>query len=634
MSSPTGTPKPADPFYNLWLQLRECHQEGLQGLEEKVCKLKKERRLDAESLQLFYTHNQELKEQTKTLQDANRLLEDRLRTKECNRCATLEENLKKWQDHSEQTISKLKYERKCLEDENRKLQAELQILKTCSEPQAALSPEHEDGIIPDSPVLASSLPAANKLKKRKYTDNSRHVHYAEDFNWALFKDQESNDTTRLAKRTQMLAPNTCEMETSQILGEEENGVIADTCGLELVNTLHIKTTAEGKQFSSKPSRSSGVRPKPRRMSSLSAPIHSPDSTTAKSSSLLPRGEKLTDSGDLGKDKTTKDDDDDEAKGPEDGETCDRVNGKKSDSRVEPMKQTCKTMKAQSFTEPPGSRVQTLNQALNVDCGSPAFKKPNQIPKEDHRRRSHPQVQSATHKRALPENAQRKHTVENMWSIDPALALSMYDSEQGADEDTEQQREELLDSDCTWISHSLLQGRGEEDEDERGVSGIGDKANDSLDRMFDTTAHEEYISYNTSQVASCPSEDEEEQDEKESPEKSPRLRKVQHPTFAHAAVVRKKDERRKLKGTTCKECEVYYAHLPEEEKVKKLSECSRHRHRFIPPSTPENFWEVGFPSTQTCIERGYIKEEQMPQSRLRRKQPFAALFSPKNSQQES
>lgn len=31
--------------------------------------------------------------------------------------------------------------------------------------------------------------------------------------------------------------------------------------------------------------------------------------------------------------------------------------------------------------------------------------------------------------------------------------------------------------------------------------------------------------------------------------------TRHPKFAHVAVVRKKDERRKLKGTTCKECEI-------------------------------------------------------------------------------
>ena len=48
---------------------------------------------------------------------------------------------------------------------------------------------------------------------------------------------------------------------------------------------------------------------------------------------------------------------------------------------------------------------------------------------------------------------------------------------------------------------------------------------------------------------------------------------------------------------------YYADIPEEEREKKLAACSRHRFRYIPPNTPENFWEVGFPSTQTCMERG-------------------------------
>uniref|UniRef100_A0A3P8SKY8 DNA endonuclease activator Ctp1 C-terminal domain-containing protein n=1 Tax=Amphiprion percula TaxID=161767 RepID=A0A3P8SKY8_AMPPE len=74
-------------------------------------------------------------------------------------------------------------------------------------------------------------------------------------------------------------------------------------------------------------------------------------------------------------------------------------------------------------------------------------------------------------------------------------------------------------------------------------------------------------------------------------------------------------------------------MPEEEKQKKLSACSRHRFLYIPPCTPENFWEVGFPSTQTCIERGYIKEDKNPQARLRRRQPLTALFSLKQSQQE-
>ncbi|XP_054621317.1 DNA endonuclease RBBP8 isoform X5 [Dunckerocampus dactyliophorus] len=518
MSSLTSTPK-ADPFHALWKQLWECHQTGLQELEEKVSKLKKERNLDAQRLEVFYTRNQELKEQNKGLRDAISLLEDRLRAGECDRCSVLEENLKSSQHQREQIINKLKHERKCLEDENGKLCAELQKLKRCAEPQVAVAAEQEDGIIPDSPVLASSLPPAKKLKKRKNPDKSKHVHYTEEpsfINKSLFKDvsNELVGASKNAPRVEVLVPNTCEIDASQIGGEEENGgeVIAETCALELVDICHMVETP------------------------------------------------------------------------------------------------------------------------SVDCGIPAFKKPNSKLLEH--RWSHLHGHNAAHGQTQPCD-ERTQRVENMWSIDPALTFSLYESERGADEHEE--HGEPLDSDCTWVSHSLLQGRRESDPDEEhGVSGIGEKANDSLDGMFDTTAHEEYVSYNRSQVASedVKEEEQQEDEEQEPSEDYPRVHKAKHPTFAHVAVVRKKDERRKLKGTTCKECEVYYAHLPEEEKEKKLSECSRHRHRFIPPSTPEHFWEVGFPSTQTCIERGYIREEKTPSARLRRKQPFTALFSPKSSQKDS
>ncbi|NXO34440.1 CTIP endonuclease, partial [Locustella ochotensis] len=105
-------------------------------------------------------------------------------------------------------------------------------------------------------------------------------------------------------------------------------------------------------------------------------------------------------------------------------------------------------------------------------------------------------------------------------------------------------------------------------------------------------------------------------------------------FPHIEVIRKKEERRKLLGHTCKECEIYYADIPEEEREKKLASCSRHRFRYIPPSTPENFWEVGFPSTQTCVERGYIKEDLAPCQRPKRRQPYAVMFSPKGKEQKT
>ncbi|KAB0355974.1 hypothetical protein FD754_000130 [Muntiacus muntjak] len=53
--------------------------------------------------------------------------------------------------------------------------------------------------------------------------------------------------------------------------------------------------------------------------------------------------------------------------------------------------------------------------------------------------------------------------------------------------------------------------------------------------------------------------------------------------------------------------------------------------FFPVS---NFWEVGFPSTQTCMERGYIKEDLDPCPRPKRRQPYNAMFSPKGKEQKT
>ncbi|XP_005107975.1 uncharacterized protein LOC101854667 [Aplysia californica] len=69
-------------------------------------------------------------------------------------------------------------------------------------------------------------------------------------------------------------------------------------------------------------------------------------------------------------------------------------------------------------------------------------------------------------------------------------------------------------------------------------------------------------------------------------------------FAHVEVVRKHSERNKLQGFSCKQCHDYYKNsgLSEEEMQQKMKECSRHRDKFRPPSTPEHFWSLGFPDT--------------------------------------
>ncbi|NXN09680.1 CTIP endonuclease, partial [Indicator maculatus] len=180
-------------------------------------------------------------------------------------------------------------------------------------------------------------------------------------------------------------------------------------------------------------------------------------------------------------------------------------------------------------------------------------------------------------------------------------------------------------------------------------------------MFDRTSHEGYESCLAEDSSSRCEEKEtlhDEEQEKAIPAASKKLRKQEDKQdkakqkafvepyfksderkntvldFPHIEIIRKKEERRKLPGHTCKECEIYYADIPEEEREKKLASCSRHRFRYIPPNSPENFWEVGFPSTQTCVERGYIKEDVGPCQRPRRRQPYAVMFSPKAKEQKT
>ncbi|XP_070841964.1 DNA endonuclease RBBP8 [Chaetodon trifascialis] len=671
MSSPglsSGTPKQTDLFEDLWRQLRECHQNALQELEAKVSKLKKERCLDAQRLEVFYNRSQQLKEQNKTLQDAISLLEERLRAGECDRCAILEDNLKVHQVQNLRLITTLKNERNSLEDENRKLRTELQKLKMSrSELQQATSPEQEDGIIPDSPVLPSSLPVANKLKKRRNTDKKKHVRYAEmpllQSNNSLFNELNKGlvDVAKNPGRAEVLVPNTCELDTSQVANDVNlEEAIAETCALELFDRRHLKTS-EGQQSSSKNPRKYDVHMKLYQSSPLSTLIHSPDSTTERSPSILPRVKRFSEGGSINQAKRKKEecepDMQEEKKGVQEGMDKQRES---SHIQEELMKRTSAPLSSQSFEKDPlDIKVQSAQhgtsiQRPDVSCTSPAFKKPSvrgEANKGGGGTRGSPlQELNASHDRQDEEDG--KCSLEPMWSIDPALALSMYDSEWRGDEDEQECEGELVDTDCTWVSHSVLQRRGENTTDRRDtVSGLGEKANDSLDMMFDTTAYGEYKSYNSSHLGQsqpCDEDDDEDgaddkeeeedddidQDPHENTMSQSKENKAQRPAFAHVTVVRKKDERRKLKGTTCKECEIYYAHLPEEEKQKKLSACSRHRFLYIPPCTPENFWEVGFPSTQTCIDRGYIKEEQNPQAHSRRRQPLNALFSPKRNQQQS
>ncbi|NXP39637.1 CTIP endonuclease, partial [Leiothrix lutea] len=272
----------------------------------------------------------------------------------------------------------------------------------------------------------------------------------------------------------------------------------------------------------------------------------------------------------------------------------------------------------------------------------------------------------------------KPSLENFqWSIDPGADLSQYKMDITVI-DTKvnfyyKVGGEVVDMDYTYVSDSvLLKMKNQEQNQESSprktffflFSSLwfvflwyGGEITD----LFDRTTHEEFESCLPEDSPSACDEKEtlhdEEQDKgmtaaskklKEHEDKQDKAkqkafvepyfksdeRKNTVLDFPHIEVIRKKEERRKLLGHTCKECEIYYADIPEEEREKKLASCSRHRFRYIPPNTPDNFWEVGFPSTQTCVERGYIKEDLAPCQRPKRRQPYAVMFSPKAKEQKT
>ncbi|CAF0777718.1 unnamed protein product [Didymodactylos carnosus] len=66
---------------------------------------------------------------------------------------------------------------------------------------------------------------------------------------------------------------------------------------------------------------------------------------------------------------------------------------------------------------------------------------------------------------------------------------------------------------------------------------------------------------------------------------------------------------------CRACRDYWICLPDQ--LKKNYRC-KHRQRPI-ITTPQHFWSLGVPNTQTCLERGYggVRSPTEPTERLRR-----------------
>jgi len=87
--------------------------------------------------------------------------------------------------------------------------------------------------------------------------------------------------------------------------------------------------------------------------------------------------------------------------------------------------------------------------------------------------------------------------------------------------------------------------------------------------------------------------------KESQIKLQSLQQKEQSVFKYDEPVRKKKERQLLKGKDCPHCQKFYDAIQEGgqhkfDRGKFVAECSKHKQRFTPPSTPPNYWDLGFP----------------------------------------
>ncbi|KAJ8378169.1 hypothetical protein AAFF_G00245550 [Aldrovandia affinis] len=756
---------PSDLFKELWARLKECHDVEVQGLQVKISKLKKERCLDAQRLEEFYSRNQQLREHQKALHDNVKVLEDRLRAGLCDRCAVTEEHMRKKQVEFESVrqqnlrlITELMNERNALQDDNKKLSQELEQLRLSgSRTPPARSPHPEEGVIPDSPVQELSLlSVVSKMRRKK---EHKHVRYAEK--------SSSRDDPRMGIPSLnscglgngVLVAETCEMEVSQITKccTERwggTGVVAETCPMEeasqsVLGSLSTPGAPQGsqeggalaqngtspRQPSTSPDFSKdkewplqqrtspvfGRSVKPfkhleatengppsnlpnikvgcrERLCTEDIPQIAPLKTCAFRGQPSVSGERAQLGVGRGEEQTS-----------EEGgvavdtplDLSDRVPGGRRARRESgpPCEQQPLPERAQNRSS------LAMLTAHNGDCSPSTDSLEDPYLTED--QHQHPAVLPSTlpHGKTITQHIfhiqvpdvhePRRKKIRvvskgceqmSVLQLNPCARVKRSPSqdEDGDPAITDEQpwtdrsplpelgvqrpEGETVDTDCTFISHSVLLMGPRESGPSIGrevwrnhpvpptisltfmavyieYSCIGQKANDSLAEIFDRSVYGEY--------ESCPQDDEQdvhphEEDQSldmsgEKAQTPPNQAVVKqqashnrraNASFAHVEVVRKKEERKKLKAHTCKECEVYYGDLPEAERQKKLLACSRHRARYIPPSTPDHFWEVGFPSTQTCVDRGYIKEDDEPDPRMRRRRPYNAIFSPKGKEQKT
>ncbi|KAL1790559.1 DNA endonuclease RBBP8 [Sigmodon hispidus] len=183
-------------FKELWTKLKEYHKE-VQGLQIKVTKLKKERILDAQRLEEFFTKNQQLRDQQKILQETIKILEDRLRAGLCDRCAVTEEHMHKKQQEFE-----------TIRQQNLKLVTELKN-------ERILFRKKTKSFL-NTPITTSfSFLGINRLQRKE----NLHVRYIKQTHTKLEHSVCTNELRKISKASAPVPHNS----------EEHEILVADTC---------------------------------------------------------------------------------------------------------------------------------------------------------------------------------------------------------------------------------------------------------------------------------------------------------------------------------------------------------------------------------------------------------------------
>ncbi|OWK59717.1 DNA endonuclease RBBP8 [Lonchura striata] len=753
-----GSPSSAEPtgdfFKELWSKLKECHDKEVQGLQLKISKLKKERCLDAERLEEFYTKNQQLREQQKALHDTIKVLEDRLRAGLCDRCAVTEEHMRKKQQEFEnirqqnlKLITELTRmiasfpkkiltskgtvnEKNNLQDENKKLTEQFQQLQKELEMQKQQAVEAE--VIPDSPVVTSSFSVVNRMRRKK---ENRHVRYTEhtppdlelregNSGKSIFFESQSVLNLPLTNTVMSQASESVQSEDSRKHAASESRNDDNNLGYPSHNTpphddwdSRVASPVFGASSSMKNNSStvhtpcildSGLKPhlkinlfnnpsssrshKSRSKSedvafvaplNLGSEINSVISQASvhrqmvvkrnsneavaclgtctakneviKSDVLLVYQKQLE--GRCAKRKKAEDDhavsckktsfnkensvpfrsDVQQVNGEHTGDKpldlSDRFSGFRGQEKKQGGEETYKNRLKQvtlhdifshiGKTIPEGSS--SIQNANNESC---LFGRDLQ---------EESCVQEAVLGKTFPDRKNQIPTKEEVPPFKFAPLPSSAETEElfGDVKGGSQTRVggEVVDMDYTYVSDSvLLEMKNQQQNQESSphtdwmflvLLMTGGEITD----MFDRTTHEEFESCLPEDSLSACDEKEtlhdEEQDKgiiaasKKLKKHEDKQDKAKQKAFVEPYF--KSDESHVVMPEFMSQGpgllvqmktfpSVYYADIPEEEREKKLASCSRHRFRYIPPNTPENFWEVGFPSTQTCVERGLCQKK--------------------------